>query len=270
MINCSDIENNLRLYSDGGLSPAENEQVKLHLAVFPVCRQHHADLLEIRAGLRRLQRPEMSALVQRRVRLAVASERRRGETMWYRLAPDVRAWITHAFMPYSVGAVASVVIGLSFLALLPYGIRKPMAPANYSDTQFLLASNRDPLRDLDEITPSSFARTRLDVASESPSINPQGALVALTKSLVRGGMKDDEVVVVAEVFGNGLAQITDVVESRDQHTVAELQKALDTDPTFAPFVPSSIDNRSDSVKVVLRLQSVDVKTSAGIHRPRRQ
>ena len=270
MINCSDIENNLRLYSDGRLSASENEHVKQHLATCPVCRQQHADLLEIRAGMRRLTRPEMPAAVQRRVRLAVTAERRRGENMWYRLAPDVRTWITRALMPYSVGAVASVVIGLSFLALLPYGIRKPMAPANYSDTRFLLASNRDPFGNVDDLNPSSYARTRLDVASESPSVNPQGALVALTKSFVRGGMKDDEVVVVADVFGNGLAQITDVVESRDQHTVAELQKALETDPSFAPFVPSSVDNRSDTVKVVLRLQSVDVKTSSLAHKARRQ
>jgi hypothetical protein len=269
MINCSDIENNLRLYSDGRLATSENEQVKLHLGTCPVCRQHHADLLEIRAGLRRLQRPEVPAAALRQVRLAVGSERRRGENIWYRLAPDVRTWIMRALMPYSVGALTSVVVGLSFLALLPYGVHKPMAPANYSDAQFLYASNRDPYGTLNTLNPESYARTRLDVAGESPSVNPQGALVALTKSLVRGGMKDDEVVVVADVFGNGLAQITDVVESRDQHTVAELQKALETDPSFAPFVTSSMDNRSDTVKVVLRLQSVDVKTSTA-RKPRRQ
>ena len=51
------------------------------------------------------------------------------------------------------------------------------------------------------LSPSSYARSRTDVSGESPSINPQGALVALTRSLVRGEMRDDEVVVVADVSG---------------------------------------------------------------------
>jgi hypothetical protein len=66
---------------------------------------------------------------------------------------------------------------------------------------------------------------------------------------------------VADVFGNGLAQIAEVVEpSRDRHAVAELQKALDSDPSYAPFVPASYENRPDSVRVVLRFQSVAVNT----------
>jgi hypothetical protein len=99
------------------------------------------------------------------------------------------------------------------------------------------------------------------IAGESPSINPQGALVALTRSLVRGEMKDDEVVVVADVFGNGLAQIAEVVEpSHDRHAVAQLQKALESDPAYAPFVSADMDRRSDPVRVVLKIQSVNVNT----------
>jgi hypothetical protein len=99
------------------------------------------------------------------------------------------------------------------------------------------------------------------VAGESPSVNPQGALVALTRSLVRGEMKDDEVTVVADVFGNGLAHIAEVVEpSHDRNAVAELQKALQSDPAFAPFVSADLDQRSDPVRVVLKIQNVNVST----------
>jgi hypothetical protein len=88
-------------------------------------------------------------------------------------------------------------------------------------------------------------------------------LIALTKALVRGGMKDDEVVVVADVFGNGLAQIAEVVEpSRDRRAVGELEKALDSDPAFAPFVPANMENRPDSVRVILKFQSVNVSTGS--------
>jgi hypothetical protein len=77
-------------------------------------------------------------------------------------------------------------------------------------------------------------------------------------------MKDDEVVVVAEVFGNGLAKIDEVVEpSRNRRAVTELEKALDSDPSFAPFVPAEVDKRPESVKVIFKIQSVNVNT--GVH-----
>jgi hypothetical protein len=152
-------------------------------------------------------------------------------------------------MPSSVGTFASVVLGIAFLWLLTLSpVRVPQSFAEMNEDQLQLA----------------YVEQRVDVSSESPSINPQGALVALTNSLVRGEMKDDEVVVVAEVFGNGLAKIDEVVEpSHNRRAVGELQKALESDPSFAPFVPADLDKRPSSVKVVLKIQSVNVNT--GIH-----
>ncbi len=135
----------------------------------------------------------------------------------------------------------------------------------------MLASGFDPYRisSPDGISPSDFARTRISVSGESPSVNPQGALIAMTKSFMRGEMRDDEVVIVADVFGNGLARISEVVEPSHDHRVIEaLQKALDTDPAYAPFVPSSIENRPESVRVVFRLQSVNVSTRESKRRTR--
>ena len=112
------------------------------------------------------------------------------------------------------------------------------------------------------ITQEDFARHRISVSGESPSINPTGAIVALTKSLVRGNMKDDEVVVVADVFGDGLAQISEIVESpRDSKTLENLKKAFNANAENAPFVPAKLDNRADSVRVVFKIQLVDVITS---------
>ncbi|MBA4183932.1 MAG: hypothetical protein H0X49_07955 [Acidobacteria bacterium] len=74
-------------------------------------------------------------------------------------------------------------------------------------------------------------------------------------------MKDDEVVVVADVFGDGLAQIAEVVEpSSDRRAVRELEKALKNDPNFAPFVPANYDKRSDTVRVILKINRVDIQT----------
>jgi hypothetical protein len=127
----------------------------------------------------------------------------------------------------------------------------------------LLASANPKLNSGDaEFEMSDFDLPQLAISAESPSVNPQGALIALTKSFVRGKMKDDEVVVVAEVFGNGLARIDEVVEpSRDRHAVRELENALKTDPNYAPpFVPAHLDQRSETVRVVLKIQSVNIDT----------
>ena len=141
------------------------------------------------------------------------------------------------------------VIGVGFLWLLS------LAPVPSPPQSFY--------PDIDRVEPAelAYAGPRRSVSSESPSVNPQGALVALTNSLVRGEMNDDEVVVVAEVFGNGLAKIDEVVEpSKNRHAVGELEKALKSDPDFAPFVPADMDQRPDSVRVVLKIQSVNVST----------
>ena len=65
------------------------------------------------------------------------------------------------------------------------------------------------------------------LSDASPSVNPSGALVAVSNSLMRGNMKDEEVVVVADVFSNGLAQIAEVVEpTNNWKTVNELERAF--------------------------------------------
>jgi len=170
--------------------------------------------------------------------------------------------------------MATLVMAFTLLTVMFSGIRdRGVATASNpsgSDT-VMLATNRGPLQKQypDSLSASDYAKTRLDISSESPSVNPQGALIALTKSLVRGGMKDDEVVVVADVFGNGLARISEVIEpSRDSRAIAELQKALESDPAYSPFVTANLDKRSDSVRVVLRFQSVDVRTGTRIRKQR--
>ena len=110
-----------------------------------------------------------------------------------------------------------------------------------------------------DISPIDFANTRLSVAGESPSVNPQGALIALSRSFVRGEMKDEEVVIVADVFGDGLARIAEIVEpQQSDEAILELRKAFQTNPGSSPFVPASMDGRSNSVRVVMKFQTVNV------------
>jgi len=169
-------------------------------------------------------------------------------------------------MPSAVGTFASVIIGMILLWGILFTAPDPslfVAQNNkVTNSSIMLGRNNTTLgSDSLDISPSEYAFSRHAIAGESPSLNPQGALVALTRSLVRGKMEDEEVVVVADVFGNGLARITEVVEpTKDERAIEQLEKALDSDPVYAPFVPASYDKRSETMRVILKIQNVNVKT----------
>jgi len=272
-MDCSEIRSNLTLYTDAMLSERESECIEAHLAECPLCRENISQLHELRGSMRRLGRPEIPHTLKFQLKRAVRDEIAVEKTAWLPVSAATRAWLRKDFMPYAVGTFASVVIGLTVLTSMFSGLRdrnqKPSYTSAGSDP-VLLAANRDPFSGGDNVSPSAFAHSRMDVSRESPTVNPQGALVALTKSLVRGNMHDDEVVVVADVFGNGLAQISEVVEpSRDRRAVGELERALaSNDPQYAPFVAANLDQRSDSVRVILKFQSVDVPTRLRTSKPR--
>lgn len=260
---CSDLTNELALYADGGLDEAAALKVSSHLNECPLCRQRASDHLSIRSDLLRLQRPEIPASVLLELKMAVRTER---QARFLPFTADVRQWIEMRLMPYSVGVVASLVIGITFLTALMSGrlLEGGTDLSNRGDT--LVASSRDPFLGSNymSVSPMEIASSRMAFSHESPSVNPQGAVVALAKSLVRGNMKDEEVVVVADVFGDGLAQISEVVESpKDGRAVSELQRAFRADSGSAPFVPAVLENRPENMRIVLKLfGSIDVQGSA--------
>ena len=263
---CSDPQSNLSLYADGFFDESETVSFRQHLEICPLCRQKDAEYREIRSGLRQMRRPAISAALRNTIKQTVRSEIRVEKQSWLPVSSGRREWLQMRVMPYGVGVFASVLVAVTFLTMMFSGMLRP-APdplaASRGDSSVMLASDRILFSGADSsvISPSDYAQTRLAFSRESPSINPQGALIAMTKSFIRGGMKDDEVVVVADVFSNGLAKVTEVVEpSHDKLAIVELEKALQSDPAYAPFVPSPIENRPDSVRVVLKFQSVNVST----------
>ena len=270
---CQELQSDLMLYADGFLAERELILVKNHMEICPLCRQKYADIREIKATMRQMPRPAISSALQAQLKRSVRSEIRTSKKTWFPVQTDVRFWLQTRLMPYGVGVLASLVMGFTLLTMMFSGLRNADQDTAASQYQYrtdktLLASNSNPFREpVGGISATDYAKTRLEISSESPSVNPQGALIALTKSFVRGGMKDDEVVVVADVFGNGLARISEVIEpSRDSQAVSELQKALSSDPDYAAFVPANLDKRSDSVRVVLRFQSVNVSTGVKRHK----
>lgn len=267
---CENLQFNLSVYLDDILTIEERENVDGHLAQCPLCRQKAAEFQALRNSWRVLARPEMPNDLLVSVRNRVASE-----TLMIERKPAIvltenfRKWLLMRFMPYSVGTVVSVVLtfGLLWALLLntdKIGQNNEIAKLQPISKSIVLLANTNPKENLSEteFNGANFDAPLLAISAESPSVNPQGALIALTKSFVRGKMKDDEVVVVAEVFGNGLARIDEVVEpSRNRQAVRELEIALKSDPNYAPpFVPAHLDQRSDTVRVVLKIQSVNINT----------
>lgn len=267
---CENLQFNLSVYLDDILTAEERAGLDEHLAQCPLCRQKAAEFQTLRNSLRVLPRPELPndsfVLLRNRVALETLTTERKPAIVF---TENFRRWLLMRFMPYSVGTVASVLLTFGLLwALLSdankIGQNNEIAKLQPIVKSTVMLANSEPTASLgaSEFATTDFEVPHLAISGESPSINPQGALIALTKSFVRGKMRDDEVVVVAEVFGNGLARIDEVVEpSRNRQAVRELENALKTDPNYAPpFIPAHLDQRSDTVRVVFKIQSVNINT----------
>lgn len=263
---CEEIQFNIAVYLDDILSEDEMAQTDAHLQQCPLCRQKLAEYQSVKNNLRVMARPSIPAELLNNVQNAVAAELRqpvRKQKSFF--SEQMLEWMQMRLMPYSVGVVASLLIGIMLLINLMTTAYNPKTQnetaKNDVSTSTIMLSRTGNTSNDNLVSPDQFAQTRLAFSAESPSVNPQGALVALTKSLVRGDMKDDEVVIVADVFGDGLAQIEEVVEpSSNRQAVYELEKALKKDSAYAPFVPANLDQRAEMVRVVLKIQSVNVKT----------
>lgn len=263
-MNCENLQFNLSIYLDDVLTDEERAATDEHLARCPLCRQKLSDFQALQRDLRMMPRPVLSNELLNSLRNRVAEVNSQPSEPTY--SERFQAWARVFLMPYTVGTAASLLFGFLILwALLSAntGMNKESEFTSYeapqSSTVLLTQSTPNNF----EVTPLNFANERLSISSVSPSVNPQGALIALTKSFVRGEMKDDEVVVVADVFGNGLAQIAEVVEpSKDRRAVQELEKALKNNPEFEPpFVPANMDHRSETVRIVIKFQTVNVDTN---------
>jgi hypothetical protein len=263
MMKCENLQFNLSLYIDNILTDEEREIADGHLAQCPLCRQKLDDFRLLRASLQRISQPAMpkdllaSVKTAMRAELAPAAPKKQSF-----FSKSFREFLQMRVMPLTVGVAASVFFGFSLLWILLSNANKPAENIagfdNSPESSVMVASTADKT----VITPADVASKRGLVSSESPSLNPQGALVALTNALVNGKSKEDEVVVVADVFSDGLANIEEVVEPLDdQKTVIQLEQAMRKDSSDAPFVPAFLDRRADSVRVVLKIQRVDVQVS---------
>jgi hypothetical protein len=162
-------------------------------------------------------------------------------------------------MRYAFSSITSILLfSLVFLALRPHMIALHEAAGALNE--LAVASNeRGSYNIYEPITPSNYAALRKPYNTESPSLNPDGglAMLNLADSHSRLDESRDEMVVVADVFSNGAASLTDVMHGpRDRRMLDDFQAALRNN---AAFVPASMDRRPESMRVVFSIQRVEVR-----------
>src|SRR5690606_30294544 len=141
-----------------------------------------------------------------------------------------RSWL----MPTFVAAAATLLLGSMLITSILSGYENigsfevAMDRGTNSSTQVFVPGNSAIERSFQlDSAVREFVLSRAAIAKESPTINPKGTLVSLagTNDAVNGS--NSEITVVAEVFSNGIARVSEVLNSSgDAQAVEKLQKAL--------------------------------------------
>ena len=260
---CRDIQQFLPLYQEGHATPAAQAACEAHLPHCPVCRAEMAELRTLAREMSMLSRPTapagLATSINYTLKQAATMHRVAHQVSWQE---QLAAWLRPRLMPYAVSSVASLLLFMvtfaalrsSLTAFHDWGYAERVAQAREYERIYNLEF---PGYDINSpITSEGLALVRRPVTEESPTLNPKGALVSLMRSLTFEDTPD-EMMVVADIFSDGNASLADVVQPpRDPRLLQDVQRALRKNPAF---VPASYDNRPETIRVVLVVQSVDVK-----------
>ena len=267
-MSCDEIQDSLSLYVDDGLTVEERQACYQHLEVCPVCRAHIVELRTLRSGLAMLSKPQPPANLVPAINAALAvrvaeKKARQHLTRLDRFNEFALKWFQPRPMRYAFSSIASIIIfSAVFAALRPHMIALHEATLALEQVQISTTPDEYFLLDYDitkPISPASYAALRTPYNSESPSLNPSGALATLgwqVDQLNNDKQGDDNMIIVADVFTNGSASLANVVQApRDRRVLKEFEAALRKD---AAFVPASLDRRPETMRVVFSVQRVDV------------
>src|SRR4029079_1277804 len=259
---CEETKQSLSLYIDDCVSLPTRVAINEHLDRCPVCRDESVQLRSLTRSLSNLSRPipppDLAATISDALLIEAAARRQQPNPSWtYRVA----RFLEPRLMPYTVGSFASVIMfTLMFAALRPHFIALREA-ALQNNSVYVLHAYEEAGYDLNRpVSDKDFAASRAPIGELSPSLNPGGSLAALTRAYAHpqsGYSEDaDDMIVVTDVFSNGVASVADVVKApRDKRMLDEFESALRQDPAF---VKASLDRRPDTMRVVFAVQKVDV------------
>jgi len=259
MMSCEETRQTLSLYLDDRVSLPARVAIDDHLDRCPVCRAEVADLRSLTRSLSLMTRPKPPAHLADTINdlLTIEAAARR-QAPPPSLGRRIARFVEPRLMPYSVGSFASVIMfTLMFAALRPHFIALREAALQNSGGAI---AYEEPGYDLFQpVSKEAFAASRAPIGELSPSLNPRGSLAALTRNYVdphNSSREADDMIVVADVFSNGVASVSGVVQPpKDKRMLDEFESALRQDPAF---VPASMDRRPDTMRVVFALQKVDV------------
>jgi len=268
MMTCEESQKAFSPYLDGVLPRGASDALDKHLGVCPVCRHQFSETRAVVRALSLVARPAPPAGLAASVSEALAIERAaRGANPPMPLYERVARWVTPRVMPYAVGALYSVILFVAVFGALRQQLR---LLRNLAEEQALESGQPYSVTWVDgrggydvtrPLSPDLSVAARAPFTSESPTLNPRGALAALTLSPPSARRPDDDdMIVVADVYGNGSASLAEVVAPpRNRHMIDELQDALRQSPAF---VPASLDRRPQTMRVVFVLQKMNVPESS--------
>jgi len=254
---CEETRQTLSLYVDDCVSLPARVTIDEHLDRCPVCRAEVAELRSLTRSLKMMTRPIAPAGLAETITDLLTIEAAARQAPKVSFGRRVARFLEPRLMPYSVGSFASVILFfLMFTALRPHFVALREAALNNGGLYVVRTVSPLPGYDLSRPVASElFAASRAPFGEESPSIDPGGALAALTRlnspqraSYNHDGDADDMIVRVT-VFSNGAASLSDVVKPpRDRRMLDDFESALRQN---APFVQASYDRRPDTMSVVL-------------------
>ncbi len=263
---CEETKQLISNYLDDVVSLPVRVALDQHFGECPVCRARLAEFRFLKQNLRSLARPAVPMDLAQSINQALAIEAgARLQHPKLSFTERVTRWLQPRLMPYTVGSFASVVLFITvFAALRPHFVAlHEAALQSTANKTVIFLSNPATALDINQpVNSEYYAASRAPFAEQSPSLNPSGALAALTRSYSRPGRPvdyeaADDMVVVADVFSNGSASLAGVVQApRDRRMLADFESALRRD---AAFVPASFDRRPDTMRVVFSVQKVDVR-----------
>ena len=265
MMSCEETRQTLSLYLDDCVSLPARVAIDEHLDRCPVCRAEVAALRSLARSLSLMERPKPPAgLADTISDLLTIEAAARRQAPPPSVGQRIARFLEPRLMPYSIGSFASVIMfTLMLSALRPHVIALREA-ALQNSVSVARVETAEPAYDLYKpVTPEDLARERAPFGEQSPSLDPGGALAALTRAYAhphRIHSDDaDEMVVVADVFSNGTASLADVVQApRDRQMLEDFESALRQD---ASFVKASLDRRPDTMRVAFSIgatQKVEV------------
>jgi putative zinc finger protein len=264
MMSCEETRQTLSLYLDDCVSLPARVAIDEHLDRCPVCRTEVAELRSLTRSLSLMARPKPPAgLADTITDLLTIEAAARRQAPPPSLGRRIARFLEPRLMPYSVGSFASVIMfTLMFAALRPHFIA--LREAALQNSSVMVVHTGEPSFDLYRpVTPEDLARRRAPFGEQSPSLNPTGALAALTRVYAyphaNHSNEADEMVVGIDVFSNGTASLADVVQApRDRRMLDDFESALRQDPSF---VKASLDRRPDTMRVFFAMgatQKVEV------------